>query len=48
MRRNSEPATDEDRARRAETELRERKSNEAAEDNAMDAAVRKSIKTHGP
>lgn len=48
MRRKSEPESDELRELRAEKELRERRMNDAAEDNALDAAVRKSIKVHGP
>ena len=48
MRRKSEPESDELRELRARTELRDRRRNEAAEDNALDAAVRRSIKAHGP
>ena len=48
MRRKSEPESDELRELRAEKELRDRRRDDAAEDNALDAAVRRSIKAHGP
>lgn len=47
MRRKTAPETDELREIRIKMELRERRKGDAAEDTALDAAVRKSIKLHG-
>ena len=47
MRRKTEPETDELREIRMKMQLRERRKDDAAEDTALDAAVRKSIKLHG-
>jgi hypothetical protein len=46
MRRKTAPETDELRDIRMKMQLRERRKDDAAEDTALDAAVRKSIKLH--
>lgn len=47
MRMKREPETDEERSMRAELRADERKERTHAEDKALDAAVRKSIKLYG-
>lgn len=47
MRKTDEAETDGRRAEREERRVRERKQQAAAEESALDAAVRKSIKQHG-
>lgn len=47
MRKKREPETDEHRSIRGEYEAEQRKEQASAEDRALDAAVRKSIKLHG-
>lgn len=47
MRTTRDPETDEERSARAETLSHQRREDSFAEDNAVDAAVRKSIKLHG-
>lgn len=47
MRMKREPETDEQRSMRAERHAEERKEQSYAEDKALDAAVRKSIRLHG-
>ena len=47
MRMKREPETDEQRSKRAELRAEERNERSFAEDKALDAAVRKSIKLHG-
>jgi hypothetical protein len=47
MRMTRKPETDEQRSMRAEILSRQRKEESSAEDKALDAAVRNSIKLHG-
>ena len=47
MRKNPDPGMDERRTARAETRARERTDEAAAEEKALDAAVRNSIRLHG-
>ena len=48
MRTRREPETDEDRSEREERQLRDRRERDRAQAEALDAAVRMSIKLHGP
>lgn len=48
MRTRREPETDEQRAERTAKEARYRNERISAEEKEIDAAVRKSIKLHGP
>ena len=48
MRSRREPETDEQRAERTAREARHRNERISAEEKAIDAAVRHSIKLHGP
>jgi hypothetical protein len=48
MRKKREPETDEHRSERAEGEAQERIEQASAEERALDAAVRRSIKQYGP
>ena len=48
MRTRREPETDEDRSEREERQLRDRRERDRAHTEALDAAVRMSIKLHGP
>jgi len=47
MRKKRDPETDERRTHRLERDARERKEDSSAEERAMDAAVKRSIKLHG-
>jgi hypothetical protein len=48
MRRKIEPETDARRALRTEMQARQRAEDAVTEEQALDAAVRRSIKQHGP
>jgi len=48
MRTRREPETDEQLAERTARETRHRKERISADEQAIDAAVRESIKRHGP
>lgn len=48
MRKKPKSETDEQRNKRFEKESQRRAEDAAAEDNAVDAMVKRSIKTHGP
>jgi hypothetical protein len=47
MRTTRDPETDKERSARTERLSRQRREDSFAEDKALDAAVRKSIKLHG-
>jgi hypothetical protein len=48
MRKKRSPETEEQRNERIENEAQRRSDDVAAEDNAIDAMVKRSIKLHGP
>lgn len=48
MRKKRNPETDEERNKRLEKEAKRRADNAAAEDNAIDAMVKRSIDSQGP
>lgn len=47
MRKKRDPESDEHRTDRLEKDARERNEQESADDRAVDAAVKRSIKLHG-